>query len=114
MAATDEDAFSVESHAEVEGARPGSALMKPVEVVASILLVIIVGLLLTGVVARYVLHTPIVWIDEAASISFLWLAMLGSAIAVDRNEHLRLTVFAALFPERLRSFIDTLDRKSVV
>ncbi|TWG60760.1 MULTISPECIES: TRAP transporter large permease subunit [unclassified Aminobacter] len=114
MAATDEDAFSVESHAEVEGARPGSALMKPVEVVASILLVIIVGLLLTGVVARYVLHTPIVWIDEAASISFLWLAMLGSAIAVDRNEHLRLTVFAALFPERLRSFIDTLAMVVVI
>lgn len=114
MAATDEDAFSVESHAEVEGARPGSALMKPVEVVASILLVVIVGLLLTGVVARYVLHTPIVWIDEAASISFLWLAMLGSAIAVDRNEHLRLTVFAALFPERLRSFIDTLAMVVVI
>ncbi len=108
MAATNEDAFIVETHAEVEGARPGSAIMRPVEFIAAVLLLIIVGLLLTGVVARYLLHTPIVWVDEAASISFLWLAMLGSAIAVDRNEHLRLTVFTGMFPERLRGFVETL------
>ena len=108
MAAVNEEELSVETQSEVIGARAGSLLMRPVEVVASILLVVIVGLLLTGVFTRYVLHTPVVWIDEAASISFLWLAMLGSAIAVDRNEHLRLTVFLNLFPERWRGLIDTL------
>ena len=114
MAATNEDALSIETQAEVVGARPGSALMRPVEVVASALLLVIVGLLLTGVVARYVLHTPIVWVDEAASISFLWLAMLGAAIAIDRNEHLRLTVFLGLFPERLRSLVDTMALLMVI
>ena len=108
MAASGQEALTVDTQAEVVGARPGSALMRPVEVVAAALLVVIVGLLLTGVVARYVLHTPIVWIDEAASISFLWLAMLGSAIAIDRNEHLRLTVFVGLIPERYREFVETL------
>ncbi|TIL50757.1 MAG: TRAP transporter small permease subunit, partial [Mesorhizobium sp.] len=78
------------------------------EAVASILLVFVIGLLLAGVISRYVLSLPIVWIDEAASISFLWLAMLGSAIAIDRNEHLRLTIFLNLIPERGRHFVDAL------
>ncbi|WP_287217559.1 TRAP transporter large permease subunit [Mesorhizobium sp.] len=98
----------VDTPAEVLDARPGSRLMWPVEAVASILLVFVIGLLLAGVISRYVLSLPIVWIDEAASISFLWLAMLGSAIAIDRNEHLRLTIFLNLIPERGRNFVDAL------
>ncbi|WP_287179820.1 TRAP transporter large permease subunit [Mesorhizobium sp.] len=98
----------VDTPAEVLDARPGSRLMWPVEAVTSILLVFVIGLLLAGVISRYVLSLPIVWIDEAASISFLWLAMLGSAIAIDRNEHLRLTIFLNLIPERGRNFVDAL------
>ncbi|WP_332685578.1 TRAP transporter large permease [Bosea sp. (in: a-proteobacteria)] len=81
--------------------RVGSALVRPLEIVAAALLVIIVTLLLGGVTSRYVLSIPVIWIDEAASISFLWLAMLGSAIAIDRNEHLRLTLFVGMLPQRL-------------
>lgn len=114
MASANEEALTIETQAEVVGARPGSALMRPVEAVAAVLLVVIVGLLLTGVVARYLLHTPIIWVDEAASISFLWLAMMGAAIAIDRNEHLRLTVFIGMFPERLRGFVDALALLIVV
>ena len=114
MASANEETLTIETQAEVVGARPGSVLMRPVEAVAAVLLVVIVGLLLTGVVARYVLHTPIIWVDEAASISFLWLAMMGAAIAIDRNEHLRLTVFIGMFPERLRGFVDALALLIVV
>lgn len=108
MAAANNDSLVLETPAEVVDARPGSRLMRPVEFVSAVLLVVVIGLLLTGVVSRYVLSLPIVWIDEAASISFLWLAMLGSAIAIDRNEHLRLTLFLGLLPERYRAFVGTL------
>lgn len=88
--------------------RTGSAIMRPVEVVASILLVVIIGVLLLGVVSRYVFSLPVVWIDEVASISFLWLAMLGSAMAIDRNEHLKLTLFIGRARPRLQEFGQTL------
>jgi tripartite ATP-independent transporter DctM subunit len=45
--------------------------------------------------ARYVFHAPLVWTDELASILFLWLAMLGSVIALQRSEHMRLTAVIA-------------------
>lgn len=82
-------------------------LIRPIEFVSALLLCVIIVLLLAGVASRYVFSYPVVWIDEVASISFLWLAMLGSAIAIDRNEHLRLTLFTGLFPKRLQGFIHT-------
>jgi tripartite ATP-independent transporter DctM subunit len=95
----------------VEGLAPprtGSVWMRPVEALAAMLLVAIIGLLLMGVISRYVFSLPIIWIDEVASISFLWLAMLGAAMAVDRSEHLRLTLFVGMLPERLQGLASTL------
>ncbi len=96
-----------ENLSENEDARPGSAIMRPVEFVAAALVAFIVCVLLLGVTSRYVFSLPFVWVDEVASISFIWLAMLGSAIAIDRNEHLRLTLFVNMMPERLRGFVET-------
>jgi tripartite ATP-independent transporter DctM subunit len=90
---------------EAESPRVSSRLIKPIEVVAALLLSVIVVVLLLGVTSRYVFSLPVIWIDEVASISFLWLAMLGSAIAIDRNEHLRLTLFVGMFPEKVRGFV---------
>jgi tripartite ATP-independent transporter DctM subunit len=90
------------------GLRAGSWFLRPLELVSALLLTIIVGLLLMGVTSRYVLSSPIVWVDEAASICFLWLAMLGAVIAIDRNEHLRLTLFLQMMPDRIRGFFSAL------
>ena len=86
--------------------RPGSRLLRPFEIISSGLLVAIVVLLLAGVISRYVFSLPVVWIDEVASLCFLWLAMLGSAIALDRNEHLRLTLFLYMMPKRVQRFVE--------
>ncbi|KRE16955.1 hypothetical protein ASE63_14710 [Bosea sp. Root381] len=97
-----------EDLSDLDDVRPGSPFMRPVEFVAAALVVLIISVLLLGVTSRYVFSLPVIWIDEVASISFLWLAMLGSAIAIDRNEHLRLTLFVGMMPERLRGFTNTL------
>ncbi len=80
-------------------------LMKPLEVLSALLLCVIVVLLLGGVVARYVFALPVVWIDEIVSLSFLWLAMLGSVIAMHRNEHLRLTLVVEKVPPAWRGYV---------
>lgn len=80
-------------------------LMRPVEALGALLVALITGLLLVGVVARYVFTLPMVWIDEIASLSFLWLAMVGAVIAMHRNEHLRLTVVVERLPQRWRGFV---------
>lgn len=66
---------------------------------------IIAVLLLCGVVARYVFAVPIIWMDEAVSMAFIWLAMIGSVIAVHRNEHLRLALFVDMLSPRVRPLV---------
>jgi tripartite ATP-independent transporter DctM subunit len=105
MASTSESAVPTPDLAQDGQARAGLFMIKPIEAVSAALLVLIISLLLAGVTSRYVFSVPVVWIDEVASISFLWLAMLGSTIAIDRNEHLRLTLFVGMVPERLQGFV---------
>jgi tripartite ATP-independent transporter DctM subunit len=93
--------------AELQQTAQGSIWMRPVEVICAALLTFIIAILLIGVTARYVFSSPIIWIDETASLAFLWLAMLGAAIAIDRHEHLRLTVFLHLLEERKQTFVTT-------
>ena len=89
-------------------ASPGGRwnLLEPINAIAAMLMLGIVLLLLAGVASRYLFNLPVIWIDEVCSLSFIWVAMLGSAMALDRNEHLRLTLFVNLFSERGRNFID--------
>ena len=93
--------------AELQQTAQGSIWMRPVEVICAALLTFIIAILLIGVTARYVFSSPIIWVDETASLAFLWLAMLGAAIAIDRHEHLRLTVFLHLLEERKQTFVTT-------
>lgn len=87
--------------------------MRPVELLAAVLLAAMMAIVLANVVFRYVLHSPLVWGDEAASLSFIWMAMLGAAIAVDRHEHLRLTIALPLFPPRMQDVLDVFGRVAV-
>jgi len=83
-----------------------TALGLLVEIPAAILVVAEVIILFAGVIARYVLHAPLIWSDELASILFLWLAMLGSAVALRRGEHMRMTVMVANAKPAMRAYLD--------
>jgi len=66
-----------------------------ISVCAAILIAIEIAILFTGVLSRYFLNAPIVWVDEVASILFLWLASFGAAVALHRGEHMRMSAFVA-------------------
>ena len=79
-----------------------------VEIPAAGLVLVEVVVLFAGVVARFVLHAPLVWSDELASILFLWLAMLGAVLALQRGEHMRLTVVAGIATPRVNAVLQSL------
>ncbi len=84
-------------------ARAERHLAQAVEATAAALVAAEVGILFVGVVARFAFHRPIVWTDELASILFLWLAMLGSVIALKRGSHMRLTALVSRLPPAWRA-----------
>ncbi|HLZ01447.1 MAG TPA: TRAP transporter large permease subunit [Bradyrhizobium sp.] len=77
-----------------------------VEVPAALLVVAEIVILFAGVVSRYVLHAPLIWSDELASILFLWLAMLGAVVAFRRSEHMRMTALVASTGPGLRAYLE--------
>jgi tripartite ATP-independent transporter DctM subunit len=77
-----------------------------VEIPAACLVVAEIVILFAGVVARYGLQQPLIWSDELASILFLWLAMLGAAVAFRRSEHMRMTAVVASAKPALRAYLD--------
>lgn len=106
MTSAGEDTLPLVS--ETEAPRAGSRFMRPIEAIAAALLLAVVSLLLVGAISRYFFALPVVWIDEVSSVCFIWLAMLGSIIALDRNEHLRLTLVTRALPDGVRGFVETL------
>ncbi|TXC81148.1 TRAP transporter large permease subunit [Paraburkholderia azotifigens] len=77
-----------------------------VEIPAALLVVAEIFVLLAGVTSRYLLHTPLVWSDELASMLFLWLAMLGAVVALRRGEHMRMTALVGKASPAVRAFLD--------
>ncbi len=84
-----------------------------VELPVAILVVAEIVVLFSGVAARYVFHAPLIWTDELASILFLWLAMLGSVVALQRSEHMRLTAIIGGMSAAARARAEALATASV-
>ncbi len=81
-------------------------LARCLEVPVALLVAADIVVLFAGVVARFVLHRPLVWTDELASMLFLWLAMLGAALAFHRVEHMRMTALVDRLSPAGRALLD--------
>ena len=77
-----------------------------IEIPVALLVLAEVVILFSGIFARYVLNTPLIWSDELASLLFLWLAMLGAAVAFRRGEHMRMTALVSKASPRTRAFLE--------
>jgi tripartite ATP-independent transporter DctM subunit len=112
MAGTEERAPLSRRHVWLSSLEHG--LGRLVEIPAALLVVAEVVILFIGVVARYGFHRPLIWSDELSSILFLWLAMLGSAVAFRRGEHMRMTALVASAGPRTWAFLDLIATVSAL
>ncbi|WER45674.1 TRAP transporter large permease subunit [Cupriavidus sp. WKF15] len=95
-------------------ARWGRILAWLVEVPTALIVVAEILILGGGAFARYALHAPVAWTDELAGILFLWLAMFGAVIALQRSAHMQLTTFIKNAPPRRRAWLDAFGMWMVV
>lgn len=79
-----------------------------IEAAAAALVAVEVVLLAAGTAARYLFDHPFPWSDELGQLLFLWLSVLGAAIALRRGQHMRLTTFIRAVPAGPRAFLDAL------
>jgi len=74
-----------------------------VELVSAGLMAAITGVVAFQVLTRYILQHPAAWPEEAARYLFVWVALLGGALGVDRGVHFSLDLLTSRFPSRVAS-----------
>jgi tripartite ATP-independent transporter DctM subunit len=78
-----------------------------VDVVAAALLLVDIVLLAWAVTARYALNIPVTWVEELATVIFLWFGMLGVASALRRGMHMRLSFILSKMQPSTRANFET-------
>lgn len=72
------------------------------------LVVLIVAVVALQVVRRYFFNAALVWPEEAARMSFIWMSFLGVPLLLRRHELLSVDVLAEALPSRARRWLQRL------
>lgn len=70
--------------------------------VSALLFIGLTVLLFTNVVARYVLKSSFAWIEEVATIMFVWMIWFAMAAAVTKRKHLRIDFILEMVPFKVK------------
>ena len=71
---------------------------KPVELACGALMVAIPAVVFLQVVSRYVFNYPFDWPEEMARYLFVWVALLGAALALRRGAHFSIDALVKRLP----------------
>jgi TRAP-type transport system small permease protein len=80
------------------------------ELVASLLLLGVVGVSSMGVFNRYVLSRPLAWTEPLARYLLVWLTFFGAAVAVKKDLHMSVELFTDRIPPKVLAGITALGR----
>jgi len=78
---------------------------KPVEFVCGVLMAAITGVVFLQVISRYVFRHPFDWPEELARFLFVWVALLGAALALRRGAHFSIEALFKRFSKRWQLII---------
>ncbi len=79
-----------------------SALERQVEKLIALVLTLIVALIFSNVVGRYVLHSSFAGAEELSRLLFVWLVFLGAILTLRRGAHLGVSLVQARIPRWAR------------
>ncbi|MHB0870459.1 MAG: TRAP transporter small permease [Chloroflexota bacterium] len=73
--------------------------------IASLLLALMTVIIFLQVLFRYFLMQPLHWTEETARFLFIWVALLGAAVAFKDRTHFAITMFTNGLPAPVRSAV---------
>ncbi|WP_158625923.1 TRAP transporter small permease [Arsenicitalea aurantiaca] len=86
--------------------RKGLRVLERIEIsIAMALFVVIVFSICAQVVFRYVLGSPLVWVEEAATYAFIWIVFLGAAVGMKRLSHIKIEALSLAMPVRAQGIL---------
>ena len=78
------------------------------ELIAGAAMIIMITVVSINVVLRYAFSRSIVWCEEVAAISFIWLIFVGAAACYKRHELISIDILVSFLPSSIRKAADTI------
>ncbi|HXZ36914.1 MAG TPA: TRAP transporter small permease [Thermodesulfobacteriota bacterium] len=85
----------------------------PVGLACGVLMAAITAVVFLQVVSRYVFSYPFDWPEELARYLFIWVALLGAALALKRGAHFSIDALVKRLPARWRLIVPLLIHTSL-
>jgi len=60
---------------------------------------------IVNVILRYGFKSGLYWVEEVATVSFIWSVFVGAAAAYRHKMHIGIDLITSLFPERVRELL---------
>lgn len=83
--------------------------MKWIERLSSLLGGIAIGVLVIittwSVITRYLLHSPLTWVEEASGLLLIWIIMIAAIACEARNEHLTIDLIEKVLSPKLKKIL---------
>ena len=73
--------------------------------VSAVFLSVTVLVVITNVILRYVFQSGLFWVEEVATVSFIWSVFVGAAAAYRLKAHIGIDLVTRLFSERVREIV---------
>lgn len=89
-------------------------VMKFLSVFIAIIATVMVVVVFTNVVTRYVFRTTIPWSEELGRFLFIWVTFVGVVLANDKSEHMRLDFIVDQFKGKTAEVINILAYAIVI
>lgn len=77
-------------------------LFKADDIIASIVLVGVVGITIVNVIFRYLFNAPILWAEEVSLAFYVWLVFIGASSTLKRNGHIGIDYFVEKLPKGMK------------
>lgn len=85
-------------------------LAAPLRVVVGALFATIITLTIAQVFFRFVLNSPLIWSEELARLSLVWMTFLGAAVVCWDGTHLKVDVLYEKLTPRMRDKVSVINR----
>jgi len=72
----------------------------------TLLMALMVILVFSGVLARYVFQVPLAWAHELSRFVMIWISFLGAAIAISLGSHAGVTFLVNLLPQGAKKWLN--------
>jgi C4-dicarboxylate transporter DctQ subunit len=94
--------------------RGDALLAKGEAVVIAVLVAVLTAVTAAQVINRYVLNAPLIWSEEAARYLFVWVSMIGAALAMHQGGHFGLVVLLRRVSPRAHAALGVLVSAVVI